>query len=126
MASSGPSRSIFTGPRAGSRQPGKRLVGYDEDELPDTIETFQLLLPPEEAETGLAAWFAARGTTGVASFIDATRLRHKDGRWIPVVVGAYRQYTRNTSCCAWSGFAAQCRIPSPRIRPADRRFRPPC
>ena len=87
----------------------KRLVGYDEDELPDTIETFQLLLPPEEAETGLAAWFAARGTTGVASFIDATRLRHKDGRWIPVVVGAYRQYTRKHELLRVVGFC--CAVP---------------
>jgi two-component system, cell cycle sensor histidine kinase and response regulator CckA len=103
----------------------KSLVGYDEDELPDTIETFQLLLPPEETEGGLAAWFAARGTIGAASFIDATRLRHKDGRWIPVVVGAYRQYTRKHElmrvvgfCCAVPETIAAIQAGGPALSPA--------
>jgi PAS domain S-box-containing protein len=103
----------------------KRLVGYDEDELPNTIETFQLLLPPEEAEGGLAAWFAARGTTGAPSFIDTARLRHKDGRWIPVVVGANRQFTRKREllrvvgfCCAVPETIAAIQTGGPALSPA--------
>jgi two-component system cell cycle sensor histidine kinase/response regulator CckA len=96
----------------------KRLIGYDEDELPDTIETFQLLLPPEEAEGGLAAPLvqplsstpAAYGTRTAGGF-----------PWWSAPTG---NTPASGSCRAWWGFAAGCRKPSPQPRPADRRFRP--
>ncbi|MBI5381648.1 MAG: PAS domain-containing protein [Opitutae bacterium] len=88
-----------------------QLVGYEEDELPATAgaETFAGLLPPDEAAGGLPAWFSTRGTPGATTLLEAVRLRHKDGRWLPVLLGAHRQFSRKRELYRVVGFC--CALP---------------
>jgi PAS domain S-box-containing protein len=61
----------------------KEMLGYQEEELPDTVKTFFDLLHPEDANTD---WLAERESfgEGMSRFSRAFRLRHRDGtyRWI--------------------------------------------
>jgi two-component system cell cycle sensor histidine kinase/response regulator CckA len=61
----------------------KEMLGYREDELPDTQETFIQLLHPEDKHND---WLADRQPQGdgTSRFTQVFRLRHKDGnyRWI--------------------------------------------
>ena len=61
----------------------KEMLGYRDDELPDTVQTYLDLLHPEDVNT---YWLAEREDIGGnrRRFTHAARLRHRDGtyRWI--------------------------------------------
>ncbi len=86
----------------------KRLLGYAEHELPDAVETFSAVLAPEEKEAGPAAYFLGRAT-GQAIFSEAVRIRHKDGRLLPALLGVHRTLTRKRELARIVGF--HCPLP---------------
>ncbi len=71
-----------------------RLTGHPDGALASSIGTLCQLLPPANTPEGLAAWFATRGIIGENSFVETTQLRHRDGHWLPVLIGARRYYSR--------------------------------
>jgi two-component system, cell cycle sensor histidine kinase and response regulator CckA len=70
----------------------QQLLGYAKDEIIDAVETFRNALPPAEVVSGLEAFFVARHP-GETTYLESGRLRHKDGRFISVLLGAYRQFS---------------------------------
>jgi len=85
------------------------LLGYDEGELATEAASFAAALPPEEASAGVEAWLLARAP-GQNSFVEAVRLRGKDGRPVPVLFGAHRSVTRKRELTRVVGFA--CALPA--------------
>jgi len=70
----------------------QQLLGYAKDEITDAAETFRSALPPAEIANGLEAFFVARHP-GETTYLEPGRLRHKNGRFISVLLGAYRQFS---------------------------------
>ena len=59
----------------------KAMLGYAEDEMPDTLEVFNQHLHPDDAEETWRVFHDYReGTT--ASYSNEFRLRHKQGHWV--------------------------------------------
>jgi PAS domain S-box-containing protein len=87
----------------------EKLLGYEEGELAADVRSFAAALPPEEASAGVDAWLLARAP-GQNDFIEAVRLRAKDGRAVPVLLGIYRTVTRKRELLRVVGFA--CTIPA--------------
>ncbi|OIR04042.1 blue-light-activated protein [mine drainage metagenome] len=83
----------------------KRLVGYDADELPSDEATLVGLLPPEDAEGGLAYWLGALGGSAAGAAAGTGRLRHREGRWVPVTLGGRRSYSRTRDLTRFVGYA---------------------
>ncbi len=70
----------------------QQLLGYAKDEIADAAETFRHALPPAEVVNGLGAFFVARHP-GETTYLEPGRLRHKDGSFISVLLGAHRQFS---------------------------------
>jgi len=85
------------------------LFGYDEGELPPKVASFAAALPPEEASAGVEAWLLNR-RPGETSFIDALKLRAKDGKAVPVLLGVNRSVSRKRELHRVVGFA--CAVPA--------------
>ncbi len=87
----------------------EKLLGYEEEELARAAASFAAALPAEEAAAGVEAWLLARAP-GQSSFVEAVRLRGKDGRPVPVLFGAHRTVTRKRELARVVGFA--CPLPA--------------
>ncbi len=81
------------------------LLGYEEGELAPRAESFAAALPPEEASAGVTAWLLAR-SPGRSESLEPVRLRAKDGRPVPVLLGLHRTVTRKQELARVVGFAA--------------------
>ena len=94
--------------------PGFRSqLGYAENDLPDTLESFVLTLPMDDTVGGLQAYFLAQHPNQVAYF-DTLRLRHRDGREILVHAGVVRQISRRKELQRVLGFI----VPMPEAQAA--------
>ena len=83
--------------------PAWKLLAGCSDETADAVEIFRNALLPAETEGGLEAFFLARHadeTTG----LEPGRLRHKDGRLLPVLLGVHRQISQNGELQRVTGF----------------------
>ncbi|MDO8542413.1 MAG: PAS domain-containing protein [Opitutaceae bacterium] len=85
------------------------LLGYEEDEVAPELSAFAAALPAEEASAGVEAWLLARAP-GKSEFLEAVRLRAKDGKPVPVLLGAHRTVTRKRELTRVVGFA--CALPA--------------
>ena len=82
----------------------KSLLGYNESDLPDTLESFLRTLPMDETVGGMQAYFLARHPNQVAYF-DTLRLCHREGREVMVHAGIVRQISRRKELNRVLGFA---------------------
>jgi two-component system, cell cycle sensor histidine kinase and response regulator CckA len=85
-----------------------RLLGYSAGELAAGPDAFAAALPPEEASAGVHEWLLARAP-GLQEFIEPVRLRARDGRPVPVLLGIHRTVTRKRELVRVLGFA--CAVP---------------
>ncbi|HWL14052.1 MAG TPA: ATP-binding protein [Opitutus sp.] len=81
----------------------KRLLGYRDDEAPDEIGTFAAALPPDELTAGVHTWLLLRAP-GQSNFLEPVLLTGKDGRRVPVLLGAHRVLTRRRDLSRVVGF----------------------
>jgi len=81
----------------------KKLLGYREDELADELATFAAAIPPEERPGGVDTWLLLRAP-GQSVFVEPERLVAKDGRRLPVLLGAHRTLTRKRDLARVTGF----------------------
>jgi two-component system cell cycle sensor histidine kinase/response regulator CckA len=86
------------------------LLGYDEGELEPKPESFAAALPPEEASAGVESWLLNRAPGAQHSFVEAVKLRAKDGKAVPVLFGAHRNVTKKRELTRVVGFA--CPLPA--------------
>ncbi len=86
----------------------KHLLGFAPDDLIDGAETLAGVLHPEEAPTGLKEFFLARHP-GETAYLDLCRLRHKDGHYVWVLGGVFRQVSRKRELLRVVGF--HCALP---------------
>ena len=94
----------------------KSLLGYAENELPGTLESFLRTLPMDETAGGVQAYFLAQHPSQIAYF-DTLRLRHKEGRDVLVHAGIVRQISRKKELQRVLGFAVP--MPEAAGTPAD-------
>ena len=87
----------------------EKLLGHAEGELPREAASFATALPPEEASAGVEAWWLNRAP-GQHEFIEAVKLRAKDGKAVPVLLGAHRSVSRKRELLRVVGFA--CSLPA--------------
>jgi two-component system, cell cycle sensor histidine kinase and response regulator CckA len=81
----------------------EKLFGYDEGELAATAASFGAALPPDQASAGVEAWLLERAP-GQGSWLEPVRFRSKDGRPVPVLLGAHRAVTRKRELTRVVGF----------------------
>ncbi len=86
------------------------LLGYDEGELEAKPASFAAALPPEEASAGVEAWLLNRAPGGQNTFIEPVKLRAKDGKAVPVLLGVQRNVTKKRELTRVVGFA--CPLPA--------------
>jgi PAS domain S-box-containing protein len=82
----------------------KSLLGYDESDLPDTLESFFRILPKDESTGGTQAYFLARHPNQAAYF-DTLRLCHRQGHDVLVHAGIVRHISRRKGLQRVLGFA---------------------
>ena len=82
----------------------EKLLGHDEGSLEPVAASFAAALPPEEAASGVEQWWLNRAV-GQSAFSEVVRLRAKDGRPVPVLLGAHRAVTRKRELTRVVGFA---------------------
>jgi two-component system, cell cycle sensor histidine kinase and response regulator CckA len=87
----------------------ERLLGYDEGELGAVAASFAAALPPEEATAGAEAWLLAR-SPGQSSLVESVKLRRKDGKPVPALLGLQRIISRKRELIRVVGFA--CPLPA--------------
>jgi PAS domain S-box-containing protein len=87
----------------------KRLLGYAADDLIDGPDTLTNVLHPDDAAAGLKEFFLARHP-GQAAYLDLCRLRHKDGHYVWVLSGVFRQVSRKRELLRVLGF--HCALPA--------------
>jgi two-component system, cell cycle sensor histidine kinase and response regulator CckA len=87
----------------------EKLLGYDEGELAPQAASFAAALPAEEATAGVEAWLLGRAP-GQNSFVESVKLRAKDGKPVPVLLGLHRAVTRKRELTRVVGFA--CALPA--------------
>ncbi len=78
-------------------------LGYSENELPDTLDSFLRVLPMDETTGGLPAYFLAQHPNQI-SYFDNLRLRHHDGRESLVHAGIVRHISRRKELQRVLGF----------------------
>ena len=86
----------------------ERLFGFHEGELAPHPASFASVLPDEDAPMGTQAWLLALAP-GQHSFTEVVRLRAKDGKLLPVLLGAHRSLNRKRELTRIVGFA--CPLP---------------
>ena len=82
----------------------KSLLGYNESDLPDTLESFLRTLPMDETVGGMQSYFLAQHPNQIAYF-DTLRLCHREGREVMVHAGIVRQISRRKELNRVLGFA---------------------
>ncbi len=82
----------------------EKLLGYGETELAPEPASFAGALPAEEASAGVENWWLNRAV-GQSAFVEAVKLRGKDGKPVPVLLGAHRAVTRKRELSRVVGFA---------------------
>ena len=82
----------------------KSLLGYNESDLPDTLESFLRTLPMDETTGGTQAYFLSRHPNHV-SYFDTLRLCHREGHEVLVHAGIVRQISRRKGLQRVLGFA---------------------
>ncbi len=87
----------------------EKLLGYPEGELPGAVASFAAALPPEEASAGVTEWLLARAP-GQTSGVEPIKLRARDGKPVPVLLGWHRSVSRKRELLRIVGFA--CPIPA--------------
>jgi PAS domain S-box-containing protein len=85
------------------------LLGFAEGELTAAAASFAAALPPEEAAAGVEAWLLAR-SPGAPTFVERVKLRARDGKPVPVLLGVQRTITRKRELTRAVGFA--CALPA--------------
>ena len=81
----------------------QQLLGYAKDEIADAEEAFRKALPPAEVVNGLETFFVARHP-GETTYLEPGRLRHRDGSFISVLLGAHRQFSSKGELLRVIGF----------------------
>ncbi len=99
----------FSGNRFWFAPAWERLLGFDEGELAPAAASFARALPPEEAAAGVEAWFLNRAP-GETTFFEALKLRAKDGKPLPALLGVLRSVSRKRELLRVLGFA--CPLPA--------------
>ncbi len=87
----------------------ERLLGHAEGALPTAAASFAGALPPEEASAGVAEWLLTRAP-GQNVFVEPVKLRAKDGKAVPVLLGVHRSVSRKRELLRVVGFA--CPLPA--------------
>jgi two-component system, cell cycle sensor histidine kinase and response regulator CckA len=87
----------------------EKLLGYDEGQLAAAPASFAAALPPDEASAGVEAWLLGRAP-GQNAFVEAVRLRNREGHAVPVLLGIQRTVTRKRELTRVVGFA--CPMPA--------------
>ena len=99
----------FAGGRHWFSPAWKRLLGYQEDDLIDGVDTLATVLHPDEAPDGLKEYFLSRHP-GEAAYLDLCRLRHKDGHYLWAIGGVFRHLSRKRELLRVLGF--HCVVPA--------------
>jgi two-component system cell cycle sensor histidine kinase/response regulator CckA len=81
----------------------KKLLGYRDDELSDSLATFSSTLPPDELSGGIETWLLLRAP-GAINFIEQVELIGKNGQRTPILFGAHRTLTRKRELARVVGF----------------------
>jgi len=87
----------------------KRLLGYEADDLTDGADTLTQVMHPDDAAGGLTDFFLSRHP-GQTAYLDLCRLRHKDGHYLWVLGGVFRQVSRKRELLRVLGF--HCALPA--------------
>jgi two-component system cell cycle sensor histidine kinase/response regulator CckA len=82
----------------------KSFLGYNDGELPNTLESVLRSLPMDETAGGVPAYFLAQHPDQV-SYFDIIRLRHREDRDVPVQACIVRQISRRKELQRVLGFA---------------------
>jgi len=99
----------FAGDRYWFSPAWKRLLGHTAADLTDEPDTLASVLHPEDAPAGLKEFFLSRHP-GETAYLDLCRLRHKDGHYLWVMGGVYRQVSRKHELLRVLGF--HCALPA--------------
>ena len=99
----------FAGGRYWFSPAWKRLLGYTAADLTDGPETLASVLHPDDAPAGLKEFFLSRHP-GETAYLDLCRLRHKDGHYLWVMGGVFRQVSRKHELLRVLGF--HCALPA--------------
>jgi PAS domain S-box-containing protein len=99
----------------------KRLIGYKDADLGNDADTLAIGLPREDIPSGAKAYFLAKDPAQPA-YLETIRLRHREGRDLPVLAGIFRQFSRRKELQRVVGFmkelpadtAAAAPAPAPR------------
>ncbi|HWA10319.1 MAG TPA: PAS domain-containing protein [Opitutaceae bacterium] len=83
----------------------KKLLGYTDEELANGPDTLLAVLPAEEVEAGVQAYFLGRAT-GQTAFVETVRLKHKDGNPRTLLLGVHRSLTRKRELTRVVGFCS--------------------
>jgi two-component system, cell cycle sensor histidine kinase and response regulator CckA len=87
----------------------KHLLGYAADDVIDGPEALASVMPPEDLPAGLQEFFLSKHS-GQPAYLDLGRLRHKDGHYLWVISGVFRQVSRKRELLRVIGF--HCALPA--------------
>ena len=87
----------------------KHLLGYAADDVIDGPEALASVMPPEDLPAGLQEFFLSKHP-GPPAYLDLGRLRHKDGHYLWVISGVFRQVSRKRELLRVIGF--HCALPA--------------
>jgi PAS domain S-box-containing protein len=87
----------------------KRLLGYAVDDVIDGPEALASVMHPEDLPGSLQEFFLSKHS-GQPAYLDLCRLRHKDGHYVWVIGGVFRQMSRKRELLRVIGF--HCALPA--------------
>jgi PAS domain S-box-containing protein len=87
----------------------KRLLGYTADDVIAGPEALASVMHPEDIPAGLQEFFLSKHP-GLPAYLDLCRLRHKDGHYLWVLGGVFRQVSRKHELLRVIGF--HCALPA--------------
>ena len=88
----------------------KKTLGYGEEEISNSLESFARVLPDEAVLEGVMAWLGAL-SPGRSEFLQNVSLRGKDGHLVSVLFGARRTYNRRKEISRLVGFISELPVP---------------
>ena len=81
----------------------KEILGYEDHELPNVLETWERLIAPKDLELAREA-FTQYLAGQVPQYEIKFRMRHKDGHWVPIISkGKILEYSEDGSPRIFSG-----------------------